>query len=340
MYPRTHPLYISNRQIDNFLIKRSFILPVQIQELIGYYQSLGATRRSLHTWAQKIKSGQYQITLPHIEKLLEDLRLQNYSPKTIKAYTSALKNLNLWLVYNYGKSLEQMDEIMGRNYFLYLYNKQRSMSLIKIHRFAIYYYFNRILQKKIDLAFIEKTRTSTHLPTVLTRQEIVSILTSLTNLKHKLIIALMYSGGLRISEVVSLRKKDFDLENLTIHIRNAKGRKDRLTVFSRRLVNDLRQIFLNKDLNSYVFTSSADPSGEKMLSIRTVQKIFEHALSKSGIGKKATPHDLRHSFATHLLENGTDLRYIQKLLGHKNVSTTTIYTRVTSPQLKGIKSPL
>jgi len=340
MYPGREAMYISNQQIDLFLSKRSYVLASQIQELIGYYHTLGATRSSLRIWAQKISSGQHRNELPHRERLLEDMRLQNYSFKTIKAYFSALKNVHLWLIYHYGKPLDQMDGIKGRKYFLYLYDKKRSMSLIKIHRFALNYYFNRILQKKINLVFIEKTRTSTHLPTVLSRMEIITILKSIKNIKHKLIIALMYSGGLRISEVVSLRKMDFDFDNLTILIRSGKGRKDRLTIFSGSLVKELRQMSWDKNHESYMFSSSVDSTGKKMLSVRTVQKIFENALVKSGIEKRATPHDLRHSFATHLLENGTDLRYIQKLLGHKNVSTTTIYTKVSKASLRNIESPL
>jgi len=340
MYPGREAKYISNQQIDLFLSKRSYVLASQIQELVDYYHTLGATRSSLRIWAQKIRSGQHRNELPHRERLLEDMRLQNYSFKTIKAYFSALKNVNLWLIYHYGKTLDQIDGLLGRKYFLYLYDQKRSMSLIKIHRFAINYYFNRILQKKINLVFMEKTRTSTHLPTVLSRQDIISILKSISNMKHRLIIALMYSGGLRISEVVALRKRDFDFENLTILIRNGKGRKDRITIFSGTLVKELKEISMDKSHESYMFSSSVDATGGKMLSIRTVQKIFENALVKSGIGKRATPHDLRHSFATHLLENGTDLRYIQKLLGHKNVSTTTIYTKVSKASLRNIESPL
>jgi site-specific recombinase XerD len=148
-------------------------------------------------------------------------------------------------------------------------------------------------------------------------------------------IALAYSGGLRVSEIINLKIKDLDLAELIIHIKNAKGNKDRITVFPEKLVMDLRKLIANKNFNDYVFASER---GGK-LTERTAQKIFENALKKSEIKKEATFHSLRHSFATHLLENGTDVRYVQELLGHSNIRTTQIYTKVTNPKLKNIKSP-
>ena len=150
-----------------------------------------------------------------------------------------------------------------------------------------------------------------------------------------MLVSLAYGAGLRVSEAVNLKVRDLNLEELTIHIRQAKGKKDRLTLIPEKLVNDLKNLMAGKDGGEYAFASER---GGK-LTDRTAQAVFEHALKKSGIKKGATFHSLRHSFATHLLENGTDVRYVQELLGHANIRTTQIYTHVTNPAIKNIKSP-
>jgi site-specific recombinase XerD len=171
---------------------------------------------------------------------------------------------------------------------------------------------------------------------VLSRKEIEKMIDSLKNPKHKLLIALAYGAGLRVGEAINLKIKDLDLDELTIHIKGAKGNKDRISLFSEKLLSELRELAGLMDANSYVFESS---QGGK-LTERTAQKVFENALKKAGIKKEATFHSLRHSFATHLLENGVDVRYVQELLGHANIRTTQIYTKVTNPALRKIKSPL
>ncbi|MBU0964460.1 tyrosine-type recombinase/integrase, partial [Patescibacteria group bacterium] len=159
---------------------------------------------------------------------------------------------------------------------------------------------------------------------------------SIRNAKHKLLISLTYGSGLRVSEIVSLKVKDLDLEELVIHIKQAKGKRDRITIFPGKLKQDMQSFIDGKEKNDYVFASER---GGK-LSSRTAQKVFEHALKRAGIQKQASFHSLRHSFATHLLENGTDIRYVQELLGHQNIRTTQRYTQVTHTSLKKIISPL
>lgn len=170
----------------------------------------------------------------------------------------------------------------------------------------------------------------------MSRQEIKNIIDSIKNLKHKLIISLTYGAGLRISETVNLKVKDINLQELTIHLKNANGKKDRITIFPEKIKKNLQILMLSKNPNDYVFISERDGK----LSERTLQKIFEKALKNAKVKKKATFHSLRHSFATHLLENGVDVRYVQELLGHQNIRTTQIYTKVTNPTIKNIKSPL
>jgi site-specific recombinase XerD len=149
-------------------------------------------------------------------------------------------------------------------------------------------------------------------------------------------LALAYGAGLRLSEVVNLKVKDLSLDELTIHLKQAKGKKDRITILSEKIKDDLKNYIVGKRADEFVFTSER---GGK-LSERTLQKIFQTALKKAKIKKPATFHSLRHSFATHLLENGVDVRYVQELLGHANIRTTQVYTKVTNPRLKNIKSPL
>ena len=145
-----------------------------------------------------------------------------------------------------------------------------------------------------------------------------------------------YAAGLRVSEVVSLRVKDIDMNELTVTVRQGKGKKDRLTVLSPKLTGDMQSLTAGNGLNEYVFVSER---GGK-LTVTAAQMIFKKCLRKAGIIKDATFHSLRHSFATHLLENGVDVRYVQELLGHQNIRTTQIYTHVTNPNLKNIRSPL
>lgn len=186
---------------------------------------------------------------------------------------------------------------------------------------------------KIDIRF---SKRNLKLPVILSKNEIIGILNNIKNKKHKLILFLAYSSGLRVSELRDMHVKDVDLENLVIHIKNAKGKKDRITVLSEKIVKPLSQLISFKDKNDIVFETER---GGKY-STRTLQKIFSDNLKKSGIKKDATFHSLRHSFATHLLENGTDIRYVQELLGHNNIRTTQIYTYVTNPNIRNIKSPL
>ncbi len=171
---------------------------------------------------------------------------------------------------------------------------------------------------------------------MLSRQEIEKIINTITNPKHKLIIALAYGCGLRVSEVVNLKVKDINLNEFTVHLKGAKGNKDRITILPEKFKADIINNLANKTGNEYFFISQM---GGK-LSERTAQIIFEKSLKMANIQKEATFHSLRHSFATHLLENGVDVRYVQELLGHANIKTTQIYTKVTNPSLKKIKSPL
>ncbi len=265
-----------------------------------------------------------------LDKIKDELKLRNYSGKTIKSYLLCLK---YYFIFN--KDHKKLDENNIKKFLLELKTKNKSPQTINLYLNAIKYYYRDILKlnKKIDIKF---SKRNLKLPVVLSKSEIIKIINSIYNKKHKLIIFLAYSSGLRVSEVVNLKVKDIDLENLVIHIKSSKGRKDRITVLSGKIKKPLSKLIVLKDKNDLVFETERDGK----YSTRTLQKIFSNALSKSNIKKDATFHSLRHSFATHLLENGTDIRYVQELLGHNSIRTTQIYTHVMSPNIRNIRSPL
>ena len=187
--------------------------------------------------------------------------------------------------------------------------------------------------QKINLKFAKRNKK---LPIILSRKEINRIIEVTDNSKYRLMISLGYACGMRVSEVVKLKIVDLDIDELVVYIKGAKGKKDRISVLPEKLKDDLRNIIAGKNANDYIFSSNR---GGK-LTTTSLQKMFRKSLAKAKVGKLATFHSLRHSFATHLLENGTDVRYVQELLGHSNMRTTQIYTQVTNPKLKNIKSPL
>jgi integrase/recombinase XerD len=278
-----------------------------------------------------------------------ELRLRNYSPKTIKSYLACLNEYFSLRHYDYkvpaegtelgrgakgGETIEPNVEHI-RRFLLEKEAKGYAPQTINLYLNAIKFYFYQVAgwRERIDVRFQKKTKK---LPVILSREEISRIIDAINNRKHKLLIALAYSAGLRISEAVSLKVKDVNLSELNLHIKEAKGKKDRITLISDKLCNDLRAQMNGKGIDDYVFDSQRGGR----LSTRTAGKIFEDAMKRAGIMKGATFHSLRHSFATHLLENGTDVRYVQALLGHASIRTTQIYTQVTNIGLRGIRSPL
>lgn len=267
----------------------------------------------------------------YLDELNKELRLRNYSPKTIKSYILCLKGY-----FSYKKeNLESVDIQTIKTFLLEKQDKGYSSQTVNLYLNAIKYFYRDVIKspQKIDIKFAKRSKK---LPIVLSRQEIERLINNISNLKHKFFISLSYGAGLRVSEVVSLKVKDLNFDNLTIHIKQSKGRKDRMTIFPEKMKNDLLNLTAGKEKDGLVFES--ERGGR--LSSRSAQKVFETSLKKSEIKKDATFHSLRHSFATHLLENGVDVRYVQELLGHQNIRTTQLYTQVTSTSLKNIKSPL
>ncbi|MBU0978239.1 MAG: site-specific tyrosine recombinase/integron integrase [Patescibacteria group bacterium] len=266
-----------------------------------------------------------------LDQVKRELKIRNYSSRTIKSYLYALREY-----FSFKKaSLEILEQDNIRNFLLSCHQKGISPQSRNLFLNAIKFYYRSVIRvnQKIEIQSAKKSKS---LPIVLSRKEIENILESTQNTKHKLLLSLSYGAGLRVSEVITLKVKDVNFAEMTIHIKNAKGQKDRISVLPEKLINNLKISLSGKISDDFVFASER---GGK-LTTRTAQKIFKNALVKSGVKKDATFHSLRHSFATHLLENGVDIRYVQELLGHQNIRTTQRYTHVTNPKLKNIQSPL
>jgi site-specific recombinase XerD len=255
-----------------------------------------------------------------IERLQQYMRVTGYSAKTIEAYV---------------RCVQEIGEQDLMKFLDKLALKHRSTFTMNQYHAAYKLYATKVLNISWDIPFPYAKRHK-KLPIVLSRIEISKIIECAKNSKHKLLLGLAYGSGMRVSEAINLKVGDLNLNDLTLIVKNAKGDKDRLTIFPEILKTDLQNMIAGKSTNDYLFESER---GGK-LTTRNAQVAFEKSLKVAGIQKSATFHSLRHSFATHLLENGVDIRYIQKLLGHASISTTALYTKVTNPALLNIKSPL
>ncbi|HLG25888.1 MAG TPA: site-specific tyrosine recombinase/integron integrase [Candidatus Gracilibacteria bacterium] len=268
-----------------------------------------------------------------LKKLENELRLRGLSPRTIKTYTSCV---GFYLRYlGAGSDLMNMDVEKIKEFLLHRQDSGAAPQTVNLYLNAIKFFYRHVVkaQASIDIRFAKR---SLRLPVVLSHREVLLLIDSYRNRKHRLLIGLTYGAGLRVSEVVKLRVRDIDFERRLMTVRGGKGNKDRQSLLPMKLENQLRIICAARDPGDYLFES--ERGGR--LSTRTAQKVFDAGLKRAGITRQATFHSLRHSFATHLLENGTDIRFVQVLLGHANIKTTQRYTQVTSHSLQRIVSPL
>ena len=268
------------------------------------------------------------------EKMILKLRELRYSEKTLKTYKSLFEE---FINHYPTEDIDKIDEQKIIAFCQYLViDRKVSASYQNQAINAIKFYYERVLGGQRKFYFLERPNKEKTLPTVLNMEEITSILKGITNLKHKAILTLIYSAGLRISEATNLKIKDIDSKRMQIRIEQSKGKKDRYTLLSVKTLALLRVYFKEYRPKEYLF--EGQDGGQ--YSARSVQTFFQDICEKVGILKKVSVHTLRHSFATHLLENGTDLRYIQVLLGHESSKTTEIYTHVTTKGFDQIKSPV
>lgn len=265
-----------------------------------------------------------------LERYERELRIRNYSPRTIRSYLACLR---AFFAFHRSTSAVSGEDV--RRFLDHLQRSGVSPQTLNIHLQAIKTFAASVLLAPLGVE-VHYAKRPSRLPVVLSRQEIASILQAITNRKHRLLVALAYGAGLRVSEVVNLRVRDLDIPAAMLTVRQGKGQRDRVTTLPERLREGLQWLTAGRDGAAFLFESERGGA----LTTRSAQAVFARALVRAGVRKEATFHSLRHSFATHLLENGVDVRYVQELLGHQNIRTTQVYTHVTNPQLKNIKSPL
>lgn len=261
-----------------------------------------------------------------IQKLELELKSRGFSAKTIKSY---LFHVSCFLS-RLGTCASQ-DEI--QKYFVHLSEKSDPRT-VNLRISAVKFFYRNVLKRDLDINYLKRPK---RLPEVLTKEEVVAILNCIINPKHRLLLETVYGCGLRVSEAAKLKKVDIRFRDGLIFVRQGKGKKDRAISLPSTLSKRLESyLLLRNDDNPYVFDSARGGH----LTVMSIQKIVDNAAKKAGINKNVHPHTLRHSYATHLLENGTDIRIIQRVLGHSDIRTTEIYTHVSTALIKNVKSPL
>jgi len=273
---------------------------------------------------------------PLRQQMIRAMDLKNLSPHTKRAYLAAVTGLTR----HYQKSPEKISATMIEDYLLYLKNdKGIAPSSCCGALSGLRFFYSHILDKQISVGF-SLTKKPRKLPTVLSQEQVWKIITDPGNLKHRLILMTTYAAGLRVSEVIRLKPEHIDSQRMLIKVVDGKGRKDRYTMLSEKLLTELRRYYKACHPQNYLFPSSIKRKKGQPLSYEAVRSIYEKARKKVGVKNGEGLHTLRHSFATHLLEAGYDIRKIQVLMGHCRLSTTMIYLHVSRETLSKIPSPL
>ena len=290
------------------------------------------------THVQKTTPRKHKDSIPNYrpcpKEYTDKLKIMRYSQSTIKSYSS---NFEEFINYFHYKDIKEITEPEILEFLRYLVTERHvSSSYQNVSINAIKFYYEKVLGEGRKFYFVERPRKEKTLPVVLNKDEIGRMIKLTDNLKHKAILMLIYSAGLRVSEAINMRIEDVDSKRMLIHIKGAKGKKDRTSLLSEKTLVILREYYKLYRPQEYLFTGKY---GGKY-SAGSIQKIVKVAAEKAGIKKNVSTHTLRHSFATHLLEKGVNLRYIQSLLGHESSSTTEIYTHINSRSFDGIVSPL
>ena len=289
-------------------------------------------KKTIKSWKKKSLSPQAVAAL---EKANQYLSIGHYSPLTIRNYLAELR-----FIFVYYPDVDPIDftEDMLMSYLLYL-SKTLGCSRVKCKMAAqsISFFMRHVAKRPYVIPTVIYPRPSTTLPSVMSTEEVMKLIDGVQNIKHRTILMLLYSSGMRVSEIANCKIADIDSKNMRIKIVQGKGAKDRYTIMSQQVLLELRAYYLIYKPKEYLFNGYK--SG-KRYSVRSIQHLMQKALLKVGLeSKNYTIHTIRHSFATHLLDNGTDLYTIKELLGHNNIQTTMRYMHLTSRRIDEITNP-
>jgi site-specific recombinase XerD len=276
----------------------------------------------------------YKLVHPVPTEYLEKLKRKRYSQNTIKTYTSLFRD---YINFYANENIDELNQGKIHDYLDYLINERKISSSTQNQVInAIKFYYEKVLGLEKITIDIDRPRKETHLPTVMSKEEIKQVLKATANLKHRCMLTIVYSAGLRSGELINLTLTDIDSKRMLIRIKQGKGKKDRMTLLSTNALDLLRKYYKVYTPKKWLF----EGLNGKPYSAVSLRQVFKRSLIKAGVLRKLRLHDLRHSFATHLLESGTDIRYIQALLGHSSSKTTEIYTHVSERHINLIKRPL
>jgi site-specific recombinase XerD len=262
-----------------------------------------------------------------------DLQIRGYSPNTREAYLRSVRDFARY----WNRSPEQLTIEQINQYQHHLVQRKVSWACFNQAAAALRFFYGVTLNKDWDIARIPYQKTGRRLPQILSEQEVVALFGGVQNIKHRAVLMTLYAGGLRVSEAAHLRVTDIDSQRMVIRIEQAKGRKDRYVPLSKQLLKILREHWLVERPPTWLFPGQ-DPATP--LTRGSINRIFKKAKNAARIAKRVSPHSLRHSYATHLLERGVNIRVIQQLLGHRSLRSTEVYTHVARTYLKDTPSPL
>lgn len=266
------------------------------------------------------------------QRYIEDLRLRNYSPNTEQYYVYCVSAFARY----FNKSPEELGPEQVREYQLHLLEKQSSWGFFNQTVCALRFLYSTTLGRDWAISRIPFPRRERKLPVVLSQSEVAQFLAAIRKLKYRVALTTAYAAGLRLSEIRNLNVSDIDSKRMTIRVRQGKGHKDRYVMLSPKLLVLLRQYWETQRPTTWLFPGKTK---QDQLNEGVLQHVARRACQRSGLKKKITPHTLRHCFATHLLEAGTDIKTIQMLLGHANLQTTVRYIHVSQAALAGVRSP-
>lgn len=264
---------------------------------------------------------------PLRQRYIEDLRLKNFSPKTIKVYVHAVAKF----AKHFERSPDQLSQEEVREYLVHLMERGRARSTGVVVRNALRHLYTDTLGRPDCLEKLPRPKREQRLPVVLSREEVQRLFAAVTNLKQKALFMVAYDAGLRLSEIINLRIEDLDSERMAIRILQGKGKKDRYARLTAGLLDLLRNYWKAYRPKTLLFPGAAP---DKPYDLATPGQLLKKACRKAGISKRVSMHTLRHTFATHLLEAGTNLRVIQQLLGHERIQTTCLYTHISLEELR------